>query len=266
MSEHQDVREGLLATILSEEAYRPNEPESIQEAGLTISLVESLICKRLSMVGISSGRQIAEHICLPFRMLESVLHEMRTRQIIMHKSSAPLNDYNYALTEQGNDRARIATDACAYVGAAPVPLMEYILSAEAQSIRAESPKREDLHDAFEDITIDEELFESLGPAINSGAGLFLYGEPGNGKSTLAKRITQCFGQDIWIPKVLIEDGQLIKLFDAAVHEPSTDDESSILKSAAYDRRWIKIRRPTVIVGGELTMDGLEIRHDPNSNV
>ena len=265
MSE-QDVRESLLATILSEESYRPNEPESLKEAGLTVALVEGLICKRLSMVGMSSGRQIADHVCLPFRLLEPVFHELRSRQIIVHKNSAPLNDYNYALTEQGNDRARIAMDACAYVGAAPVPLLDYVLSAEAQSIRAEAPKREDLRDAFEDITIDEELFENLGPAINSGAGLFLYGEPGNGKSTLAKRITQCFGQDIWIPKVVIEDGQLIKLYDAAVHEPSAEDESSILKSAAYDRRWIKIRRPTVIVGGELTMDGLEIRYDPHSNV
>ena len=144
--------------------------------------------------------------------------------------------------------------------------MDYVLSAEAQSIRAEAPKREDLREAFEDITVNEELFESLGPAINSGAGLFLYGDPGNGKSTLAKRITQCFGQDIWIPRVLIEDGQLIKLFDAAFHQPSTQEESSILKSAAFDRRWIKIGRPTVIVGGELTMESLEIRYDPTSNV
>ena len=197
---HQDVREGLLATILSEEAYRPSEPESLQEAGLTIAIVESLICKRLSILGLSSGRQLADHVCLPFRLLEPIFHEMRTRQIILHKGSAPLNDYNYALTEHGNDRARAAMNSCSYVGAAPVPLMEYILSAEAQSIRAESPKREDLREAFEDITIDEELFESLGPAINSGAGLFLYGEPGNGKSTLAKRITECFGQDVWIPQ------------------------------------------------------------------
>ena len=261
-----DVRDGLLATILSEEAYRPIEPESVKDTGLPTSLIESLIFKRLSMVGIESGRKMSEFICLSFRLLEPILHEMRSRQLIVHKSSAPLNDYNYSLTELGNDRARIAMDACAYVGAAPVPLMEYVLSAEAQSIRAEAPRREDLRDAFEDITINEDLFENLGPAINSGAGLFLYGEPGNGKSTLAKRITQCFGQDIWIPRVIIEDGQLIKLFDAAVHEESTSDEASIVKSASYDKRWVKIRRPTVIVGGELTMDGLEIRYDPNSNV
>ncbi len=108
------------------------------------------------------------------------------------------------------------------------------------------------------------LFGSLGPAVNSGAGLFLYGPPGNGKSTLAKRITKCFGQAIWIPQVLIEDNQLIKLYDAAYHQTAAEDENDLVKTAEYDRRWIKVRRPTVIVGGELTMDSLEIRYDPTS--
>ena len=265
-TDQSSIREGLLATILSEESYRPVEPDSLQETGLPVSLIESLLCKRLLLVGTCSGRKLAEHICLPFRILEPTFQNLRARQIIVHKNSAPLNDYNYALTQEGAERARAAMDACGYVGPAPIPLMDYVLATEAQSIRAESPKRSDLREAFEDITVDEELFESLGPAINSGAGLFLYGEPGNGKSTLAKRITQCFGQDVWIPQVIIEDGQLIKLYDAAFHEKSGEEESTILKSAAYDRRWVKIRRPTVIVGGELTMEGLEIRYDPNGNV
>ena len=266
MPEQTSTSDGLLATILSEESYRPAEPETLQETGLPISLVESLMLKSLLLVGQSSGRKLAEHICLPFRVLEPILQNLRGRQIIVHRSSAPLNDYNYALTETGNERARQAMKSCSYVGAAPVPLMDYVLGTEAQSIRAESPRREDLQDAFHDITVDEELFESLGPAINSGAGLFLWGEPGNGKSTLAKRITQCFGQDVWIPRVLLEDGQLIKLYDAAFHEPSKQEQTGILKTAAFDRRWIKIQRPTVIVGGELTIEGLEIRHDPTSNV
>ena len=203
MSDQITVHEGLLATILSEESYRPVEPSSLEDTGLPISLIESLILKRLLVIGMTSGRKLAEHICLPFRLMEPIFQNLRARQLIVHKSSAPLNDYNYALTETGSDRARIAMSSCAYVGPAPVPMMDYILATEAQSIRAESPKREDLRESFEDITVDEELFESLGPAINSGAGLFLYGEPGNGKSTLAKRITSCFGQDILLPQVLI---------------------------------------------------------------
>ena len=96
--------------------------------------------------------------------------------------------------------------------------------------------------------------------------MFLYGAPGNGKSTIARRITICFGQHIWIPQTLIEDGQLIKLYDGAYHEVVQDDSKQIYATVEHDRRWLKIRRPTVVVGGELTMDNLEIRHDPHCNV
>ena len=96
--------------------------------------------------------------------------------------------------------------------------------------------------------------------------MFLYGAPGNGKSTLAKRITLCFGQEIWIPHALFEDGQIIKFFDSAYHDPVVNDERGITKCGEHDRRWVKISRPTVVVGGELTMDNLELRHDPRSNV
>ena len=259
-------RDGLLAAILAEESYRPSEPASLQETGLPITMVEAHVCKQLLLSGLSTGRKLAEQICLPFRILEEVFQSLRTRQIIVHKGSAPFNDYSYGLTEQGRERAQACLEACAYVGPAPVPLMDYILSTEAQTIRAESPRREQLRRAFANVSIDESLFELLGPAINSGAGLFLYGEPGNGKSTLAKRITMCFGQRIWIPHALVDDGQIIKLYDAAVHQVDAAEDSSIIKSSSYDRRWIKIRRPTVVVGGELTLDNLEIRHDPYSNV
>ena len=256
----------LLATIMSDESFRPSEPTSIQETGLPVSLIESLLIKRLAVVGSSSGRQLANDLCLPFAVLESVYQNLRTRQILVHQGSAPLNDYNYALTEKGREQASVFRQACSYVGPAPVPLIDYVLSAEAQTIRAETPKRAQLRKAFRDISINESLFESLGPAINSGAGLFLYGQPGNGKSTLAQRITQCFGHEIWVPHAMFEDGQLIKFFDAAYHQQTEDDSDTLIHEAAYDKRWIKIQRPTVVVGGELTMDALEIRHDPRSNV
>jgi len=229
-------------------------------------MIESLILKRLAVVGVSSGRQLANDLCLSFTVLEGMFQTLRVRQYLVHKGSAPLNDYNYALTETGSDRATQLSNTCSYVGPAPVPLMDYVLSVEAQTIRAESPKRSQLRNAFRDISINEQLFESLGPAINSGAGLFLYGEPGNGKSTIAQRITQCFGNEIWVPHAIFEDGQIIKLFDAAYHHRAQDDADSILSAASFDRRWVKIRRPTVVVGGEMTMDSLEIRHDPVSNV
>ena len=262
----QSFSSDLLATIMADESFRPSEPLSIEDTGLPVSLIESLIIKRLAVVGVSSGRQLANDICLSFQALETLFQHLRSRQMIVHKGSAPLNDYSYALTDDGRDRALIYNQTCSYVGPAPVPLMDYVLSAEAQTIRAESPKRLELQEAFKDISIDEVLFESLGPAINSGAGLFLYGQPGNGKSTLAQRITQCFGHEIWVPHAIFEDGQIIKLFDAAYHQQAQQDDDTLLSAANHDRRWVRIRRPTVVVGGELTMDSLEIRHDPHSNV
>jgi predicted ATPase with chaperone activity len=261
-----NTRDSLLSTLLSDEAFRPAEPRSLEDAGVPASLIEALVCKYLSLVGTTSGRAIADLLCLPFGLLDPVFKDLRTRQIIVHTGSAALSDYSYALTEQGRVRAQSYFEACAYVGPAPVPLADYVLSVEAQTIRAEAPKRGQLTEAFSDICVEPDLFETLGPAINSGAGLFLYGNPGNGKSTLAKRITMCFGQHIWVPHALIEDGQIIKLYDTAYHEALEKREESLLRSASFDRRWIKIRRPTVVVGGELTMDTLEIRHDPRANV
>ncbi len=256
----------LLATIMADESFRPSEPATLHETGIPNNLVESLIIKRLAAVGATSGRQLANDLCIPFKALEELYQKLRSQQLIMHSGAAPLNDYNYALTEHGGERASLARQTCSYVGPAPVPLMDYVLSAEAQTIRAESPKRDQLRNAFRDISINESLFESLGPAINSGAGLFLYGKPGNGKTTLAQRITKCFGQEIWVPHAIFEDGQIIKFFDAAYHHQTQDDSDSLIHEAAYDKRWVKIRRPTVIVGGELTMDALEIWQDPISNV
>ncbi|MEZ6096922.1 MAG: AAA family ATPase [Pirellulaceae bacterium] len=265
-NEQSSLSSSLLAAIMMDETYRPSEPTSVTDSGIPLSLIEGLLMKRLLVVGQSSGRQLSNDLCFSFTLLEEVLQSLRARQAIAHRGAAPLNDYYYMLTEAGRERAQAAMRACSYVGPAPVPLMDYVLSVEAQSIRNEKPKAPQLRKAFEDISINEELFDELGPAINSGAGMFLYGEPGNGKSTLAQRITQCFGQEIWIPYALYEDGQIIKLFDAAYHQISQNETDSGMDLSSHDRRWIRVKRPTVMVGGELTMDSLEIRYDSNSHV
>ncbi|HUY32750.1 MAG TPA: AAA family ATPase [Pirellulales bacterium] len=261
-----DIQDSLLASFLSDENFRPTEPTSIEEAGLGEDLLEQLICKYLLVFGTNMGRAIADHVCLPFRIVEPLLATLRTSQVVVHAGSASFNDYYYALTSQGRNRAEAFLAACAYVGPAPVPLVDYVLSVEAQSITAEAPGPERLAAALRDISVDPVIFESLGPAINSGAGMFLYGAAGNGKSLLAKRIAMCFGQEIWIPHVVVEEGQIIKFFDSAYHKRVGDDERRILKCGDYDRRWLRISRPTVVVGGELTMDNLELRHDPRSNI
>lgn len=265
-AEEKSSMGSLLAKMLAEETFRPAEPRTIAETGLSATFVEDLLLKFLLLVGSSSGRDLSERMGLPMAVVEPLYSSLRQRQMLVLSGNAQLNDYVYALTDQGRSRAKAAMSACAYVGPAPAPLSDYITSVEAQTVRAEAPKRRNLEEAFKDVSVEPDMFEALGPAINSGAGLFMYGAPGNGKTTLARRITACFGQEIWIPYTIVEDGQIVKVFDAAYHEPIVEQSTGIIKAADYDRRWIKVKRPTVIVGGELTMEGLEIRHDHHSNI
>jgi predicted ATPase with chaperone activity len=255
---------GALAALLAGESFQPPQPRNFEETGLGETLVEGLICKHLATMGSQSGRAIAGEICLPFGILEERFQKLRTRQLLAHKGAAPLNDYVYTLTDQGRDFAQHLLEICAYHGSAPVPLTDYITSVDAQTITAESPKRQQLEEAFGDISVEADLFARLGPAINSGTGLFLYGAAGNGKTTLAERVTLCFGQDIWVPKVLFTEGEIIKFYDPAYHVAVASARDNFLRQDSHDARWLKIRRPTVVVG-ELTMDNLEIRHNSQSH-
>jgi predicted ATPase with chaperone activity len=257
---------GQLSPLLAGERFQPPEPKNLDEAGLSEPLVESLILKHLAAVGTESGRAIAESLCLPFGVLEGRFQKLRTRQLLGHKGAAPLNDFVYVLSDQGREYAQLLQDACAYVGPAPVPLADYVASVEAQSITAESPRRQQLEEAFADISVNPQMFARLGPAINSGAGLFLYGAPGNGKTTLAERVTRCFGHAVWIPRTLLAEGEVIKLYDPAYHQRVGRSERTLIRQASHDQRWVKVRRPTVVVGGELTMDSLEIRHNAHTKV
>jgi len=257
---------GLLASLMSDDNYRPEEPKKLEDTGLTSPQIEALILKMLLATGSKCGRDIAERICIPFGLLENIFQGLRNRQLIINGGLAQLNDYYWQLTDEGQTRAKSEVDSCNYVGPAPVPLNDYVVSVEAQTVKGESVQREALEKAFGDIHVEEEFFAMLGPALNSGAGLFLYGQPGNGKTTLAKRMPYAFGQDIWIPRCITDDGQIIKLYDEAFHEKVESEEATLLKSADHDQRWVKIKRPTVIVGGELVMENLEIQFDPISKV
>jgi predicted ATPase with chaperone activity len=258
--------ESLLSSLNLDEAFYPPELHCENDSGLGPTLIEDLILKYLSGRGSASGRAIADHLCLPLVILEDRYAAMRSRQDISPVTSGMLGDHVYRLTEQGRDRAQRAIHECAYAGPAPVPLADYVNSVHAQNIRAEKPRRRQLEAAFSDILVSPDLLAQLGPAVNAGKGMFIYGPPGNGKTTIAQRLTRCFGQTIFVPHAIVDDGQIIKLFDGACHTQVRSAEESILRNAGFDRRWVRIQRPTVVVGGELTMDNLELKHNAVSNV
>jgi hypothetical protein len=241
------------------EGWVPVEPETIAAAGLTDGEVEALILKTLNSRSESTGRNLADHLKLSFRLVDALLQSMKQDRLLGHKGSAMANDYVYQLTELGRERAKKFSEHCTYFGSAPVPLEQYILSVKKQTLADQHPTEDDLHRAFEDLLIEKTMLERLGPAINSGRGLFLYGAPGNGKTSIAERITSAFGDYIWIPRALTIDGEIMRLFDPGMHEEvPLSANQGLIEQRKVDHRWIRIRRPTIVVGGELTMDQLEV--------
>jgi predicted ATPase with chaperone activity len=248
-------------------AFYPKVADSFEEAGLNPAVVESLILKFLVQNGTASGRVIAAELGLPFGPFPDFLRLLKNQRIVAYTNSASMSDYIYSLTDIGRERAQMYFDECSYVGPAPVPFEAYLASVSAQTITGQHPKEVDVREAFSDLLIAEETFRLLGPAINSGRGMFIYGYPGNGKTSIAERITRCFGTTVWIPKVILVEGQFIKLFDMANHEPIESQASlGLLDDSGYDHRWIEIRRPTIVAGGELRMEDLEIHFDHATKV
>jgi predicted ATPase with chaperone activity len=249
---------------LSERQFYPPAPQNLNQTGLNVKLIEDLIFKLLLSRGTMTGIQIADEICLPYKMIAPILLDLKKQLFLAYRSDAGINDFEYTLTEQGRTKALTAAESSAYVGSAPVPFAEYVKSIESQSIQKETPGLEELQQAFHDLVLEPHLFYTLGPAINSGRGLFLYGVPGNGKTSIAKRIHKCFKDAIYIPKTLFIGGQLLKFYDPQCHKAIETEISG--KGIPYDSRWIKIRRPAVIVGGEMDLESLEIKYNPQTKI
>jgi hypothetical protein len=249
------------------DGFLPVEPASIAAAGLSESEVEGLVLKYLLAKGDASGRDVAEQTRLPFVVLDALMRQMKYEQLLVYRGTSAMNDYIYQLTDLGRERARRLAEYCSYYGAAPVPLADYIGGVAAQSLTTQHPTCDDLQRAFEDLLINKRMLTRLGPAINSGRGMFLFGAPGNGKTSIAERVTRAFGQYIWIPRAIGIDGEIIRLFDPTSHEEAPLPANTALwDGAQIDKRWIRIRRPTIVVGGELTMDNLEVTINTSTGI
>ena len=264
LAEVAAARDGFFAR--EHVGFVPRKPHSLAETGLSLDFIEKLLCRFLYVVGAAHGRRIAHETGLPFRLIEPLLLQMKSEMILVLRKTAGVGDYEYVLSELGNERARRYMQECAYAETAPVPLADYVKAVAAQSLTMADVGMKELEDAFADLLLDKKMLERLGPAVNAGRGMFLYGSPGNGKTSIAERVVKCFGSEIWIPRTLIIDSQVVRLFDPVLHEVVKSTDSALLGESLEDSRWVRIRRPTVVVGGELTMDQLEMRHDPVSNV
>ena len=223
--------------------FFPAEPTSFRDAKLAESEVEELAFKYLLSRGDASGRDIAEQIKLPFVLLEELLRQMKQDQWLVHRGAAPMNDYQYQLTDMGRERARRLAEHCTYFGAAPVALSRLhrqrrgpIAHQAASHGRRSAPRLRRSAD-------QPAMLDRLGPAINSGRGLFLYGAAGNGKTSIAERVTRAFGQYIWIPRAIGVDGEIIRLFDPSNHEEAPLESTRRAARQAQDRQALDSHSP-----------------------
>ncbi len=242
-------------------------PMTLAETGLHPDTLAQLLLKTL-VAGESSGTQLAESLRLPYSVLDSLIQHSRVEKLIEVRgaSGAGSAGYRYSLTDLGRERAMQFLDISRYVGPAPVPLAQY--NAYVRAAMAAKPwvDRDRLSTGFEHLIVNQAMYDLLGPAVNSGKALFLYGKPGNGKTVIAEGIGRALGSDMYVPHALDVDGQTITLYDPVNHTLSTmpGQSQSVVAPAVYDRRWVEIRRPVVVVGGELTLEMLDLTFNPIS--
>lgn len=239
------------------------EPGSIEETGLDLSTIADLALKMIYFNSMTTAQAITDTLCLPFfNIVDRALILLKREELIEVAGSNGFGElaYQYVVTPKGSGRAHEIISRSTYLGPAPVTLEAYVSTVKAQQIGQIRVGPADIRRATSDLVLGEEVLDSLGQAVNTGRSLFLFGDPGNGKTTIAERITELLGGAILIPHAILVDGQIIKVLDLHNHQPVAGDG----KRTDMDRRWVICRRPSIIVGGELTLDSLDLVWDEGS--
>jgi energy-coupling factor transporter ATP-binding protein EcfA2 len=240
----------------------PSRPRSIVETGLSQALIADMTLRTIYLAGELTGQALVDELLLPYEgVLEQVVAYLRRELLIEVKGASGVGEkaYRFQLTLKGSERAREATERSQYVGPAPVPLEAYTAMVARQQARPRYVDEAQLRQALGHLVLSTSLLQQIGPALNSGRSIFLYGPAGNGKTSIAEAAAGLSRDPVLIPHALIVGGQIIRLFDPIHHEPLPIDERNV---AGYDRRWVLSRRPVVVAGGELNSAALDLVYDP----
>jgi GTPase SAR1 family protein len=261
-------------SLLQSTGFIPPPPRTLEETGLNRTLYFELILRTIYNLGRPTGSEVCRHLGVSYQVLGDILAEMRAKDLIDIAGQSGVGEMNYEYIlkpPRGSQAAEDALRKTEYLGRAPVPFSAYVKAVNAQTIYSLEVTRNNIRRAFEDLVITDDVLSEIGPAVNSAASIFLFGYAGNGKTSIAERITRLLGDEIYIPYTIEFEGQLIKLFDPIVHERVAEEQdhefmdfenpfASGEETQKYDQRWVKIKRPTIIVGGELTLSMLDLTY------
>jgi hypothetical protein len=244
----------------------PLAPRTLEEAGLSQDFVIQLLLKVMHFGSDYSGLDLAKRVGLEFSVIEPVLEFLkRSHQCeIYGGTSIGAPSYRYRITDEGRRRALLFLEQSRYVGVAPVPLRQY--REYMERYRAAAPRtvsRDRVRESFSHLVISQKVLDQVGPAVAAGHSMFVYGPPGNGKTVIAQAIRNLMDGEIAIPHALEVEGQIIKFFDPVNHEPLPEEVSlggGLMRGSQLDGRWVRCKRPMVMVGGELTLEALDLAY------
>jgi predicted ATPase with chaperone activity len=245
----------------------PSAPATYQEAGLTLDLLIQLSLKSLHFAGELTGVELARRMGVNFSVVEPAIDVLKAQHQIEIGGGTMMGraSYRYRITDAGRQRAVLFLESNQYNGVAPVPFEQYARYMRAFGANApRTATRERVREAFSHLVIGQHVLDQLGPAINSGHSMFVYGPPGNGKTVISQAVRKLLGGEIAIPHAIEVEGSIIRVYDPVAHEPIEsveEPEQGLDLGIRFDQRWIRCRRPMVMVGGELTLEALELRYN-----
>ncbi|WP_435531509.1 ATPase [Pseudogemmobacter faecipullorum] len=249
----------------------PPSPRSLEDTGISPVMLRDLLLKTMFRTNLDSTSAIARAIALPVPLTQELIDAARGQRLLeatgtMHANSG--NEMGFQLTDAGKARALDALSQSEYYGAVPVPLEQYSAQIRRQSIRNIRLTRDQLMEGMGGLILPPDMIGNLGPAVTSGRSILMYGPPGNGKSSISHGIRKAIGDRVYVPRAIEYSGQVISVYDPIVHaaaEAALDDPNSLRRTSnRFDNRYVWCERPSVITGGELSLDMLDLSYNPVS--